>query len=222
MRTIVLAAAKGGVGKSTLTMGLAVAAILSNPTLRVGLVDLDPQGSLTAWWNSRERSSLELFERGKQEIAVIQDYLASAGFDLVFFDCPPGFNTVLREAISVADLVLVPTGASVLDLMAVSSTAQMAQQVGVPYHFVLSRVSFRTRITGDAIKLLRDNNVMTLPIVYQRVLVATAMATGHTALEIDPNSEAGKEQAALWRAVQAQLASLPMRSPCHSGKGAQP
>ena len=56
METITFAAAKGGVGKTTLTAALAVAAILNNPALSIGVVDLDPQGSFTRWWNGIENA----------------------------------------------------------------------------------------------------------------------------------------------------------------------
>ncbi|MBV8705004.1 MAG: ParA family protein, partial [Acetobacteraceae bacterium] len=53
MRTIVLASQKGGAGKTTLAAHVAVAAEAAGagPTV---LIDTDPQGSLSAWWNVRE------------------------------------------------------------------------------------------------------------------------------------------------------------------------
>ena len=55
MHVIVLASQKGGAGKTTLAAHLAVAAEAARR--RAGrLIDADPQGSLSAWWNMRERS----------------------------------------------------------------------------------------------------------------------------------------------------------------------
>src|SRR5271166_5749250 len=53
MKVIVLASQKGGVGKSTLTGNLGVAADLAGDGPSI-LIDTDPQGSLSAWWNARE------------------------------------------------------------------------------------------------------------------------------------------------------------------------
>ena len=53
MRTIVLASGKGGVGKSTLTVHLAIAAELAGAG-PVVLLDTDPQSSLARWWNKRK------------------------------------------------------------------------------------------------------------------------------------------------------------------------
>ncbi|MBC6408764.1 MAG: ParA family protein [Rhodobacteraceae bacterium] len=52
MRTVPIAAQKGGAGKTTLARNLSVAAALDRK--RVLCLDLDPQGSLRGWWESRE------------------------------------------------------------------------------------------------------------------------------------------------------------------------
>ena len=53
MKTIVILNSKGGVGKSSITRHLAVAAEHEYPGTVV-LCDTDPQGSLADWWNARE------------------------------------------------------------------------------------------------------------------------------------------------------------------------
>ena len=52
MKTLVIAAQKGGAGKTTLARNLAVAAAQDGQ--RVLVLDLDPQQSLRAWWRGRE------------------------------------------------------------------------------------------------------------------------------------------------------------------------
>jgi chromosome partitioning protein len=64
--------------------------------------------------------------------------------DLLVLDCPPGCSPILEQAIAVADLVIVPTGPSKLDLAAVASTAAMAERAGVPFHFVPNHAASRT------------------------------------------------------------------------------
>ena len=208
MKTIALAAAKGGVGKSSLAAALATAAPLDTPGVRVALVDLDPQGSLTQWWNTRALRQPLLAELSGRPLAAVRRELRAAGVDVLILDCPPGFSSVLREAIGAADLVLVPTGASVLDLDAVASTAEMARRAGVPFRFVLNRAVFRSRLAGRAVAQLRERGGLLWPPVHQRVPVAAAMAAGRTALETEPGSAAAGELAALWRAVRAALADV--------------
>jgi chromosome partitioning protein len=205
METIASAAAKGGPGKTTLVCGLAIAAMLDILGLRVGIIDLDPQGSLTLWWNSRGQPQPLLIDLKGRPLAAVVRELRRTDLDLLFLDCPPGFSSVLREAILVSDLVLIPTGASVLDLTAVTSTAKMAVSAGVPYRFVLNRAVFRSRLAGQAVSELRERGGLLWPPIHQRVAVAAAMRTGQTALETEPGGAAARELSALWLGVRAML-----------------
>ena len=223
METITFAAAKGGVGKTTLTAALAVAAILNNPALSVGVVDLDPQGSFTRWWNDRASPQPALFGTAGRPLPAVQEELRAAGLDYVFFDCPPGFSTVQREAIAAADLVLIPTGASMLDLSAVTATADMAEEEGVPHNYILNRAVFRSCIAGEAVTTLRTGGKLMWPPVHQRVQIAAAMSVGRTAQETTPGSAAASELSRLWQAVQKVLPSAaPRMAPQHGvGLGVQ-
>jgi chromosome partitioning protein len=208
VKTIALAAAKGGVGKTTLAAALATAAILATPGLKIAVADLDPQGSLTRWWNTRALPNPAHVDLTGRSIEAGQRKLRAAGLDVLILDCPPGYSTVLREAIAASDLVLVPTGASVLDLTAVTATAEMAKREGVPFHFVLNRAVFRSRLAGQAVQTLRERGGLLWPPVHQRVPVAAAMAAGRTALETEPDGAAARELSALWHAVRANLECL--------------
>ncbi len=125
--------------------------------------------------------------------------------DLLALDCPPGFSDILKQAIAVADLVIVPTGPSDLDLTAVISTVFMAREAGVLYRFVLNGVLSRSRLAREAMPALRDWGDLLCPPIHQRVAIATAMAWGSTAQEIEPNGAAARALAALWPAVREAL-----------------
>ena len=125
--------------------------------------------------------------------------------DLLVLDCPPSFSAILGRAVAVANLVLVPTGPGALDLAAVASTAAMAEEAGVPFHFVLNRAAFRSRLAGQAVKTLREKGSLLCPPLHQRVAVAAAMAEGSTALETEPAGAAARESAVLWAAVRVAL-----------------
>jgi chromosome partitioning protein len=211
MKIVVLAAAKGGVGKTTLTAALATAAALDMPESRVGMVDLDPQGSLTCWWNDRAEDRPQLCDLAGVALSAALPALRRGGLDVLFVDCPPGFSSILREAIAVADLVLVPTQPSPLDLAAIASTIEMAEAAGVPHRTVLNRAVFRSRIAGLAVTLLRERGGMLWPPVHQRVEMAVAMSSGHTAQETQSAGAAAREIVALWRSVRAIMNAPPVR-----------
>ena len=209
MRTIALAAAKGGVGRTTLTAALAVAAHICG--LRTAIVDLDPQGSLTEWWKLRGDDRPHLAMTGGAPLRAVQASLESDGFDLLLLDCPPGFTPIMRKAIEAADIVVVPTGASALDLEAIASTVEIAERAGVPHCYALNRAVFRSRLAGRAVRELRELGGRLLPVVHQRVAVAEAMAEGRTALETHPGGAAARVLGALWHAARERLADAPSR-----------
>jgi chromosome partitioning protein len=211
VKIIALAAAKGGVGKSTLTAALATAAALDMPHSRIGMVDLDPQGSLTQWWNHRAQERPLFYDLAGASLAEAMPGLRAAEFDVLFADCPPGFSRILRETIEAADLVLVPAQASALDLAAIASTVEMCELARVLYRTLLSRAIFHSRIAGGAVRLLRERGGMLWPPIHQRVEHAMAMARGRTALETQPDGAAAREIAALWRSVRAVLDAAPGR-----------
>lgn len=210
MQTLALAAAKGGVGKTTIAAAMCAAAPTTDPGASVGLVDLDPQGSATRWWNDRRRPSPIHISVSREPLGQVSRRARCDGRTLLVFDCPPGFSEITLEAIKAADLVLIPTGASELDLTAIGATVDMARWAGKPYRLVLNRAVFRSRLAGKAVTTLRAAGELFMPPVYQRVAVAAAMTTGATALETEPHGAAARELMALWGAVRATLGAAPV------------
>jgi chromosome partitioning protein len=88
MRILTIASQKGGAGKTTLAAHLAVEAERTGAG-PVAVVDTDPQGSLAAWWNSREATA-PLF--ASVDIARLPDHLRTLDrrwVQLVVIDTPP-------------------------------------------------------------------------------------------------------------------------------------
>lgn len=216
MKIIAVAAAKGGVGKTSITAALAVAASRNQERpLNVAVMDLDPQGSLSEWWNRRAcRDAPALVDRGRHSLDDIVRTLQSEGVDLLILDCPPSYAPLHREAIGVADLVVIPTGPGALDLEAIEKTIDMAAQASVPYCAVLNGAIFRSRVAGRAVCEMRERNITLGPVMHHRVVVAEASHTGQAALEVQPTGAAAREIRAVWQHVQSALGqSLPRAHP---------
>lgn len=109
---------KGGVGKSTLTFNLA-----NNlkENAKVCIVDMDYQGSLL---NIRELSDVPIFNADKFEEIKESDY------DFIFVDTPPYLTEQLEKLCSLADIIIIPTKAGILDLLAIKSTVDMVERSG--------------------------------------------------------------------------------------------
>ena len=155
MKTIVIAARKGGAGKTTLTRNLAVAA--SADGLKVLCVDLDPQASLRGWWERREADAPSMLDRDPQPPEIKASLAAvSQAFDLCLIDTPPTRAEWLNEALVNADLVLIPVRPSPDDLRAVGNTLAGVSRARIPFAFVMSQTP-RARITEEAARVLEQH-----------------------------------------------------------------
>lgn len=110
---------KGGVGKTTSAVLVGCAA--SQAGYQVDLWDADPQGSATLWAEMAKENGEELpFPVRVVNAALLSR--AQSGGNLVIIDTPPGDAQIVQTAIDKADLVVIPTQASGLDLQRVWPT----------------------------------------------------------------------------------------------------
>jgi chromosome partitioning protein len=131
VKTIVTLSQKGGAGKTALTLNLAVAA--QKAGFKVGVIDVDPQQSSAEWGDQRA----EVTDEGPSVIGGhakgLPKLLATAsdgGADFVFIDSPPGKNDAHLEMARLADLILVPCRPSVVDIRAITATAEIGTLAG--------------------------------------------------------------------------------------------
>lgn len=204
MRILVMASQKGGVGKTTIAGHLAVMADRQNAG-PVALIDTDPQGSLSSWWNERQAET-PLF--ASVDIGNLKNHLqelANAGVKLAIIDTPPAVTETIREVLAVADLVLIPTRPSPHDLRAVGSTVDLVEQSGKRMVFVINGAAPRAKITGEAAIALSQHGTVAPVTLYQRTDFAASMIDGRTVQEIDARSRSTEEIEKLWNYVFAQL-----------------
>ena len=200
MKVIALAATKGGVGKSTLTCALAVAAIEDG--LSVALIDADPLGTTRDWHTLRGNpDNPHLFDADTIAASIAE--ADARGCDWVFIDTPPAFITLIEPAVRAADLVLIPVRPSPVDLLAIDPIAGLCDLHNRPWAFVLNQVPPRTTFADDATKHLKKVGRVAISGVGTRNAFAMAMAGGKTGAEIDrPDGKCREDTAALWREVK--------------------
>ena len=202
MKTIVIAAQKGGAGKTTLARNIAVAA--SQDGLRVLCFDLDPQGSLRAWWEGRQADTPAMLERDPSPEALRATLKAAhAKFDLCVIDTPPAAPEWMSEALGAADLALIPVRPSPDDLRAVGATIAAVNHARVPFAFALSQTP-RAKITEEAARVLAQHGRVAPINIAQRVSYAETGATGQGVTETS-DSKAAAEITAIWTYVKGIL-----------------
>ena len=140
-KIILITHQKGGVGKSTLTFNLAQN--LSG-NAKVAVLDLDHQGSLI-----QIKKLVEGFTITSDESVLTEEHI-----DFVFIDTPPYLSDKLPELIKRSDLILVPTKAGVLDLLAIEGTLDLIRNTMI----VLNMIKHNTTLTTDIIEELNTTD----------------------------------------------------------------
>lgn len=172
-KIITIAHQKGGVGKSTLAMNLA---LCFQDQLSVALVDTDLQGSI--YHIRDEFHGLAIIAADK-----LKD-IQQLNYDLVIVDTPPYLSNRLPELFRYSDFILVPTKAGFFDVMAIRSTIALIQDAlaaspGLKAGIVLNMVKPRSGITADVVALLGEMEIGLLgSVVHDRTSIARSSMTG--------------------------------------------
>ncbi len=204
MRILTIASHKGGTGKTTLAAHVAVEAERSKAG-PVAVIDTDPQGSLAAWWNTREAST-PLF--ATVTIAQLPEHLTrlqQQGIKLVVIDTPPQTLDTIKAANIAADFVLIPIRPSPHDLRAVAGVVEMVENARKPFCFVINGATPRSNIAKQAIGALAEHGKVAPVTVHHRVDFAASMIDGRTVSELSPASPSAQEITLLCKYVLAQL-----------------
>lgn len=198
MHVVALLSQKGGTGKTTLSLHLAVAAEKAGHVAAV--IDLDPQASAAGWKDSRPGETPVVVPIPASRLPQALDLARGAGADLVILDTAPHSSEVALAAAEAADLVLIPCRAGILDLRAIGATARLAKISGKPAFVVLNSIAPRaTNIIADARAAVAVHGLEVAPItIQQRVAYAHALTAGLTAQEYEPDGKAAEEMAQLY------------------------
>jgi chromosome partitioning protein len=204
MQTIVLASQKGGSGKSTLTIGIAIAAMGDGH--RVAIIDTDPQGTVSNW--GRRRTAPEPYiHRLSSGIELERPLLAfrRAGYTLAIIDTPATHSALSLNAISASNMCLIPARPSPADIEATLPTLGAVRKLGKPFAFILNQAPPRGYRLSEAAAALNAAGVLALPYVVQRNDHQDALGAGFGVTEFAPDGLAAQEILGLWQFVWKRM-----------------
>ena len=207
MKTIVIANQKGGSGKSTATVHLAVAAERAGDG-PVIISDTDPQGTASDWFNQRKKAGIATPRYSALALNSLNERvtdLTVAGASYLLIDTAPSIGAVNADLFAIADLILIPLNPTPADLRALVKGLPLVKASGKPFQFVLSRVRPNLR-SNDGTAIALEALGLVLPTrMHERVIYADTFGHGKTAFEIDPKGIAATEMANLWANIKAKL-----------------
>jgi chromosome partitioning protein len=214
MHTIVLATQKGGTGKSSLAIGLAVAAMQNGHVVR--MIETDRQCTL-ANWRRRRPNAEPVVEAitGAGDMERRLHIFDRSGVTLTVIDTAGGMNPMTTAAIRAADLCLIPARPSLLDIEATAPTLSTIRAFDRPFCFVLNQTPLRSHRIDDAANSLGSAataldlaGLVAQPYITMRNDHQDALGKGLAVTEFAPAGRSAEEMRRLWQWVERRLTSV--------------
>jgi chromosome partitioning protein len=207
MYTIAVLSQKGGSGKTTIAVNLAVVAALRNQATVI--IDLDPQASACTWSDNRDKAVPNVSSIQSSRLKKTLQILKEAAASLVFIDNPPATEQAASQSIAHADLIIVPCKPGFLDLAAINHTANLLTAYGKKAWLLFNTVaSSKVALKEAQTAATCYQSLMLAPLfISQRVAFSYAMRDGLGVVEYEPHGKAAHEIINLYEFILKELKS---------------
>lgn len=205
MKTIALIAQKGGTGKTTLALSLAVAAEQEGETAVI--IDLDPQATACNWADRREAETPIVVDAQPARLHKALEKAEQGGVELAIIDTPARSEQASLAAARLADLIVIPCRPQIYDLETVPNSRQLIALAGdTPTLVVLNAVPPRgARADQTRTALTRFGLPVCFPTLGHRAAFGDAATRGLAALEFDPQGKAAAETRQVYKYISSFL-----------------
>lgn len=214
MRTIAVATPKGGAGKTTLAVHLAIAAHLRDR--EVILADADPQRSASEVLRLRVGGGPRRVETSGPKLFALKDSAERAGAEFLIIDTPAAPEHDVSQAMTHSDLTVLVVRPTFLDIAAAVQIIDLTRRLGRASVIVLNqalcpRGAIEPPSVRKALEALRFTGLPVAPVVIRsRAVYQSALAAAKSAEELGP-SAAADEIAALWRFLECPAGEETLR-----------
>ncbi len=213
MFTLALCCSKGGAGKTTMAVHLAVEG--HRRGLKTLLIDIDTQASAAKIMDRRGNDPPDVTTEAAGRLERAVQAAKTQGYELVVVDTAPQADRAAAQAARIADLVMAPVQPSIVDLDAVDATVDICKLAGVPVLFVLNRVPPQGQEIAGTEDAIRKRGMLVAEVRWgERKAFKYPFMRGLTAQEVEPDSKAASEVAALFDAL-----NVPITTHAHMREG---
>ena len=204
MHTLAVLSRKGGTGKTTLTVNLAIAAERAGH--KVAIVDLDSQASASEWGDWREAETPEVISVHSARLPQELHKLKQQGVTFALLDTPPKIEDIALDAAKAADLAVIPCKLGAFDLKAIEKTILVGNIAKCPMRIVFNAVRARSSMLHPAKRAVQVYAGNVAPcVIGDRVIFSHSVMEGLGVMEYDPKGKASIEIQALFRYISKQL-----------------
>ncbi len=204
MYVIAVLSQKGGAGKTTLAVNLAVAADKAGKA--TAIIDLDPQASSCTWSDNRDADTPSVESIQPARLQKTLDALKEGGADCVIIDTPPSTEQAAITATDAADIIIIPCRPGFLDLVAINQTLSHIKNRGKKAILVLNAVPQSASLIKEAIEAANTYGVTLAPVqINQRVIFMYSMRDGLGVIEAEPKGKAAAEIKTLYKFIMKEL-----------------
>jgi chromosome partitioning protein len=204
MRSIAFLSQKGGSGKTTLAVHIAVAAGSNHE--KTILIDTDPQGSASVWGQARGAKEPHVIKTTAAGTRLLMEEAQIHGSTLAVIDTAPHTISGIDIIAATVDYLLIPCRPSVFDLAAIESSVKIAKAARKPAAFVLNACAARGPEVTEAQQVLAKHGYPVAPVtIGDRKAFSRAIISGEAVTEFDKDGKAALEIVALWRWLKKQI-----------------
>jgi chromosome partitioning protein len=195
---VAVIAEKGGVGKTTLSLTLAVAAVSAGR--KVAVLDTDPQSTASKWTDRRDAEMPWVVPTHAARLGAAIEQARLQGVDFIVIDTPPHSSADATEAARRADLVLAPVEPHLFTLETLPKLADLLKIAGTaPALVVINKAAVQGTEARDAIEHVKAQGFDVCPIVlHLRAAHRHAGNVGKVASEHEPRGKAAEEALQLY------------------------